>query len=62
MIRLLKWLAVVALVVTLAISMIYGDLLSFRLYVAMFFGIALLGWLTSFFYARKAFFQEIYMV
>ena len=62
MIRLLKWLAAVALVATLIISIIFGDALSFRLYVAMFFGIAILGWLASFFYARKAFFQVIYLV
>ena len=62
MIRLLKWLAVVALVATLILSMIFADALSLRLYVAMFFGIAILGWLASFFYARKAFFQVIYLV
>ncbi len=62
MIQLLKWLAVVALVATLILSMIFGDALSLRLYVAMFFGIAILGWLASFFYARKAFFQVIYLV
>ncbi len=62
MIRLLKWLAVVALVATLIIGLIYAETFSLRLYVAMFFGIAILGWLASFFYARKAFFQVIYLV
>ena len=62
MIRLLKWLGIVALVATLAISMICGDTVSPQWYIAMFFGIAILGWLTSFIYARKAFFQVIYLV
>ena len=62
MIRLLKWLAIVALAVALAIGIIYGNAFSLRWYVAMFFGIATLGWLSSFIYARKAFFQVIYLV
>ena len=62
MIRLLKWLAIVALVVTLTVGVVCGDALSLRLYVAIFFGVALLGWLASFIYARKAFFQVIYLV
>ena len=62
MIRLLKWLGIVALVVTLAISMFCEDILSLQWYIAIFFGIAILGWLTSFIYARKAFFQVIYLV
>lgn len=61
MIRLLKWLGIVALVVTFAISMLYGDTLSVQWYIALFFGIAIAGWLTSFIYARKAFFQVIYL-
>ena len=62
MIRLLKWLGIVALVVTLAINMIYGDVFSTRRYIAIFFSTVLVGWLTSFIYARKAFFQVIYLV
>ena len=62
MIRLLKWLGIVAFVATLAISIICGDTVSLQWYIAMFFGIAILGWLTSFIYARKAFFQVIYLV
>ena len=62
MIRLLKWLAAVALVATLIIGLIYAETFSLRLYVAMFFGIAILGWLTSSIFARKAFFQVIYLV
>ena len=62
MIRLLKWLGIVALVITLAISMMYGDTVSTRRYIGLFFSIVLLGWLTSFIYARKAFFQVIYLV
>ena len=62
MIQLLKWLGIVALVLTLAISIICGDIISLQWYIAMFFGIAILGWLTSFIYARKAFFQVIYLV
>ncbi|HTN69439.1 MAG TPA: Na+/H+ antiporter subunit E [Dysgonamonadaceae bacterium] len=61
MIRLLKWLGIVALVVTLAISMFCGDTLSLRLYIAIFLGIVMLGWLASFIYACKAFFQVIYL-
>ncbi len=62
MIRLLKWLAVVALVVTLAIYVFFDDVFSMRQYVATFFGVAILGWLSSFIYARKAFFQVIYLI
>ena len=62
MIRLLKWLGIVALIVTLAINMMYGDVFSTRRYIALFFSIVLVGWLTSFIYARKAFFQVIYLV
>ena len=62
MIRLLKWLGIVALVVTLAINMIYGDVFSTRRYIAIFFSTVLVGWLTSFIYARKSFFQVIYLV
>ena len=62
MIRLLKWLGIVALVVTLAINMIYGDVFSTRRYIAIFFSTVLVGWLTSFIYAGKAFFQVIYLV
>ncbi len=62
MIRLLKWLIIVALVVTLAINWMYADLFSTRRYIAIFFGVGLVGWFTSFIYARKAFFQVIYLV
>ena len=62
MIRLLKWLGITALVVTFAMGIIWGNTLSLRLYVAIFFGVAIRGWLASFFYARKAFFQVIYLV
>ncbi len=62
MIRLLKWLGIVALVLTVAISMIYGNDISPQWYIALFFGIGIVGWLTSFLYARKAFFQVIYLV
>ena len=62
MIRLLKWLGIVALVVTLAMNMIYGDVFSTRRYIAIFFATVLVGWLTSFIYARKAFIQVIYLV
>ncbi len=62
MIQLLKWLGIVALVATLAINMIYGSAISAQWYIALFFGIALVGWLTSFLYARKAFFQVIYLI
>ena len=62
MIRLLKWLAVIALVITLIIGLIFAETFSLRLYVAMFFGIAILGWLTSSIFARKAFFQVLYLV
>ena len=61
MIRLLKWLGIVALVVTLAINMICGDTISIEKYIAIFFATGLVGWLTSFIYARKAFFQVIYL-
>lgn len=61
MIRLLKWLGIVALVVTLAINMMFGDTISIEKYIAIFFAAALVGWLTSFIYARKAFFQVIYL-
>ena len=62
MIRLLKWLAIVALVVTLAVKMVCGNTLVVEWYIAIFFGVAIVGWLTSFIYARKAFFQVIYLV
>ena len=62
MIRLLKWLGIVALVATLAISIMYGDAISTKRYIAIFFGTVFVGWLTSFIYARKAFFQVIYLV
>jgi multicomponent Na+:H+ antiporter subunit E len=61
MIRLLRWLGIIALVVTLAIHVKYGNSLSLRWYIAMFFGIAIFGWLTSFLYARKAFLQVIWL-
>lgn len=62
MIRLLKWLALVALIVTLALYAFYDDVFTMRQYVAMFFGFTVLGWLSSFIYARKAFFQVIYLI
>ena len=62
MIQLLKWLGIVALVVTLAINMIYGSTITPQSYIGLFFGVAIVGWLTSFIFARKAFFQVIYMV
>ncbi len=62
MIQLLKWLGIVALVVTLAINMMYGNAITPQWYIALFFGVAIVGWLTSFLYARKAFFQVIYLV
>lgn len=62
MIRLLKWLGIVALAITLAISMMYGDAISVEMYITIFFGAVLVGWLTSFIYTRKAFMQVIYLV
>ena len=62
MIRLLKWLGIVALVITLAINMMCGDAISMGRYITIFFVTVLFGWLTSFVYARKAFFQVIYLV
>ncbi len=61
MIRLLRWVGIIALVVTLAVNVKYGDSLSLQWYIAMYFGIALTGWLSSFFYARKAFMQVIWL-
>lgn len=61
MIRLLRWLGIIALVVTLAIHVKYGDNLSLQWYIALFFGIAITGWLSSFFYARKAFIQVVWL-
>ena len=61
MIKLLKWLGAVALTGTLVISIICGDALSLQIYIAIFFAISLVGWLTSFIYARRAFFQVIYL-
>ena len=62
MIRLLKWLGIVAFIVTLAISLIYGEVISTTWSIIIFFAAVLVGWLTSFIYARKAFFQVIYLV
>lgn len=62
MIRLLRWLAVVSLVVTLGISKMLNSTFSAQWYIAIFFGVAMVGWLTSFIYARKAFYQVIYLV
>jgi len=61
MIRLLRWLGIIALVVTLGVNVKYGNSLSLRWYIAIFFGVAVLGWLSSFFYARKAFSQVIWL-
>lgn len=62
MIRLLKWLGIIALVITLAINMMYGDAISMEIYITIFFATIIFGWLISFTYARKAFFQVIYLV
>ena len=62
MIQLLKWLGIVALIATLSIGMIYGNAFTLQYYIAIFFGIVILGWLSSFIYARKEFFQVIYLV
>lgn len=60
--QLLKWLGIVALVITLVIYLLYGDAYELKRYMTIFFGVVGIGWLASFVYARKAFFQVIYLV
>ncbi|MDD2476229.1 MAG: Na+/H+ antiporter subunit E [Dysgonamonadaceae bacterium] len=61
MIRLLRWLGIIALIVTLATHMMCGDSISLERYIAIYFGVSIIGWLTSFIYARKTFFQVVYL-
>jgi multicomponent Na+:H+ antiporter subunit E len=62
MIRLLKWILIIALVLTIVLYAASPGMMKPFWYINVFFMLVIIGWLASYFYNRKAFWQVVWLI